>query len=193
MAFKMADGSLFAILLRSPWWYSFLIAAALLALSIAVASGQYIIFGVTAGLPFLVLSAFAGYRQWQRPSSKRIQEVMQLAREMRASALADKIASAYTNEQFNAVAFKGNAADLQLTRGSRTILLSCKRFKAATTGIDPLKELVAAGEKADATGYLFVALGGLSENARSYAKQHSIELIQPDVLATFFDGKAKIT
>ena len=188
----MAERSAFAMLLRSPWWYSFLIAGVLVGISAAVAQGQYLIFGATAALPLLVISGFCGFRQLQRPSGKRILEVVAEARKMRAREVADRIAKAYASERYKAVSFKGDAADLELLRGSRTLLLSCKRFKAATTGIEPLKQLVAAGEKAEATGYLYVTVGEISDSAIVYAKRNNIEFIQPDALAALFDGKAKI-
>lgn len=193
MAFKMADGSLFSILLRSPWWYSFFIAGFFLAVGSAVARGQYLIFGITAALPFLAISGFAGFRQLRRPSKKRVLEVVQIARKMRSRELAEKIAAAYVSERFRMAPFKGDAADLEITRGSRTILLCAKRFKAATTGIEQLKQFVDAGRSADATGYLYVTLGDISEHARAYASKNNIEFIQPAALAEFFDGKAKIT
>ncbi|MFT5173589.1 MAG: hypothetical protein ACI8W7_001766 [Gammaproteobacteria bacterium] len=56
-----------------------------------------------------------------------------------------------------------------------------------------LKKLVAAGRKVEATGYLYVALGQISDNARVYRKENDIEMIVPEALAAYFDGKAKIT
>jgi len=106
--------------------------------------------------------------------------------------LASPVTDNYIQHRFDSEPFKGNAADLELTRGARKLLLCSKRFKAATTGIEPLKQLVAAGENAEATGYLYVTLGDVSSNAQDYARQNDIELIRADKLAVFFDGKAKI-
>ena len=192
MAFKMAESSLFAILLRSSWWYSVLIGLAFIALSSIVFGGQYLLLGVFGSLPFFGIAGYAGYKQSQQPSQKRVLEVAQLARKMPAAQIADKIATRYVEERYKSNAFKGNAADLELTRGNRKILLCSKRYKVANTGIDPLKQLVAAGETAEATGYLYVALGEISAAAHDYAKQNNIELIQATRLAAFFDGMADI-
>ncbi|WP_315983261.1 restriction endonuclease [Aliamphritea spongicola] len=89
--------------------------------------------------------------------------------------------------------FKGNGADLALTHGSKKLLLSSKRFKAANTGIEPLKLLVAAGQNTEATGFLYVTLGEVSDAAVKYAQEHNIELVQPGRLAVLFDGKAKVS
>jgi len=71
-------------------------------------------------------------------------------------------------------------------------LLCSKRFKAANTGIEPLKLLVAAGEATEATGYLYLTLGEVSATAQNYAQENNIEIIQSSRLAMLFDGKAKI-
>ncbi|MFK8080522.1 MAG: restriction endonuclease [Granulosicoccus sp.] len=60
------------------------------------------------------------------------------------------------------------------------------------TGVEPLKQMVAAGEKVEATGYMFVSLGAVPDAAREYAKQNDIELIQAERFVAFFGGNAQI-
>lgn len=192
MALKMAENSLFAILLRSSWLYSVLIGLFLIVISTLIVGGKYLFLGVSCAVPFFCVAGYAAYKQSQLPSPKRMEEVAAQARKMTAIQVADKIADNYKNERFEVEKFKGNAAELELSRGYRRLLLCSKRFKAANTGIEPLKQLVAAGENVEATAYLYVALGEVSATARDYAKEHDIELIRADSLAMFFDGKAKI-
>ncbi|MFK7997057.1 MAG: restriction endonuclease [Granulosicoccus sp.] len=188
----MSQSSLFAVLLRSPWWYSVLIGVAVIAMSAVIFDGKYVALGVFTSLPFLGIAGFAGYKQAKQPGKKRILEVAEQARKMPATQIAEKVASSYREARFDSVAFKGSAAELELSRGHLKLLLCSKRFKAANTGIDPLKQLVAAGERVEATGYLYVTLGEVSEAARSYASQHNIEIIQATRLTAFFDNKAGI-
>ena len=192
MALRMSEGSLFAVLLRSPWWYSALIAALVVSVSLLLVGGKYLIFGLAAAFPFIAIACYALFRQLQRPGSKRVQAVAQAARKMPARDVAKKIASVYEANRYDSAPFSGNAADLELTRGAKKILLCSKRFKAANTGIEPLKQLVAAGEKAEATSYLYVTLGEVSEQAREYARKNDIELIRHQSLAAYFDNKVKI-
>lgn len=192
MAIRMAENSLFAILLRSAWWYSAAVGLIVVALATAIARGQFLVLGVSLSLPFFGIAVYSAFKQFQRPSAKQVSEVAVQARQMSASQVAEKIAANYTKERFESEAFKGNAADLELTRGYRKLLLSSKRFKAANTGIEPLKQLVAAGERVEATGYLYVTLGEVSANARKFAKANDIELVQANELAVYFTGKAKI-
>ena len=192
MALKVAKGSLFSVLLRSPWWYSALIGVFFIAIGVGIAQGQYVIFGIASALPFFGIAGYAWFTQSKLPSKQRIQDVALEARNMPTRQLAQKIAERYTAQNFDSEPFKGDAADLLITRGYRILLLSSKRAKVANTGIEPLKQLVAAGEKEEATGYLYVALGEISAAARQYAVQNNIELIQADRLAAFFDDQANI-
>jgi len=192
MAFKMAQGSVFAVLLRSPWWYSVLIALLMVSISVLVAGSRYIILGFAAAVPFIGIACVVVYRQYQLPSHKRILEVVESARKLSAKQLAMKIADSYEKQNFDITPFKGDAADLELERGRHKLLLCCKRFKAANTGVEPLKQLVASGQKIEASGYLYVALGTVTENARRYATENDIELVQAATLAEFFDGSKKV-
>lgn len=192
MAFKVNKNSLFAVLLRSPWWYSVLIGLAVIGISLVLFSGQYLLLGIFGALPFFGIGGFAGYKQSKQPRQKRVVEVAEQARAMPAKAIAEKIASTYVQARYDSNVFKGDAAELELTRGQHKLLLSSKRFKVGNTGIAPLKQLVAAGEKVEATGYLYVALGDISDAARDYAKDNDIELIRAIRLAEYFDGKVEI-
>lgn len=192
MALEMAKNSLFAILLRSPWWYSTLIALFFIVVSLLLVSPKYMIFGFTAALPFLGISAYSGYLQSKRPGKKRMLEVVESARKMSAKQLAARISSQYEKHNFDITPFKGSAADFDAERGRHKFLVCCKRFKAASTGIEPLKQLVESGGKMEATGYLYVALGSITENARTYARQNDIELIQAEALTEFFDGTRQV-
>jgi len=136
MVFKMAHGSLFAVLLRSPWWYSVLIAMAIIAISVLIAGGQYVVLGIFTSLPFLGIAAFALYKQALLPSDERVLEVVEQARSMPALKIAHKIAQSYTPHRYDSAAFSGDVAELEITRGNKKLLLSTKRFKAGNTGIE---------------------------------------------------------
>lgn len=189
----MSENSLFAILLRSEWWNSALIGVAVIIISLILFGGIYLPLGVLGALPFFGVAGYIGLKQAKLPSKKRVQDVNTQAREMSAAQVAEKIAAPYVEARYDSDKFKGDAADLELTRGNRKYLLSSKRFKVGNTGVEPLKQMVAAGEKIEATGYLYVALGEISVAAREYANKNDIELIQAARLAEFFDDKANIS
>ncbi len=62
----MAPNSLFAILLRSPWWISFCVAVGIIVLARVALPSQYFIFGAVGPLPLLVIGSIASWRQWQQ-------------------------------------------------------------------------------------------------------------------------------
>ena len=192
MKFKMSEKSLFAVLMRSTWWYSALIALFAIAMGLVAFEGKYLIIGITASLPFLGIAAYSAYNQAKRPKLKRVLEVDQVARKMSAGELAKTIGDHYEKNNFNVVKFKGAEAELELERGRYKYLLSCKRFKAANTGIEPLKKLTAAGERHEANRYLYVALGEISGSAVDYAQKNKIELIGAEALTEYFDGTKEL-
>ena len=53
MQLKIAPNSLFAVLLRSPWWISMLLVLAFGLASAALLPKAYVPFGVMGALPFL--------------------------------------------------------------------------------------------------------------------------------------------
>ena len=63
MKLKMSENSLFAILLRSPWWISLLIVAVITLLSFALLPEAYVGFGVMGAFPFLVIAVLAARKQ----------------------------------------------------------------------------------------------------------------------------------
>ena len=72
MKLKMARNSLFAVLLRSPWWISFALVLLVALASRALLPEQYVLFGVMGGFPFLVIGGIAAYRQLRAPGDEEI-------------------------------------------------------------------------------------------------------------------------
>lgn len=192
MAINVPHGSLFAVLLRSSWWYSALIALSIIVISLVLVGGNYGVLFTSLSLPFIGIAGYVAYKQSKQPSRKQVLEFAQKAYGMTATQIANKISETYVKERFDAEPFKGKAAEIALERGNRKLLLSSKRFKAANTGIEPLKQLVAAGENAEATGYLYVTLGEVSAPAQKYAEENNIELIGAHKLTAFFSEQVKI-
>ena len=77
MKLKMAKNSLFAVLLRSPWWVSLSVAAVLALLAGALLPAAYRVVGMLSVTPFVVISALAARRQWRLPSAARMAQTEQ--------------------------------------------------------------------------------------------------------------------
>lgn len=178
----MSDKSLFAVLLRSPWWISFLVAILVGAVCYHLFPTRYAMVGALSGLPFAVIGVLAAWRQWQAPSPKRIEATLQVLAAMSARDFSEKLAAAYRQDGYEVTRATG-AADLTISKSGRVALVSCKRWKAAAHGVEPLRELATAADAQDASQGIYVALNPPSDAARQFASRNSIRILQGTELA----------
>jgi len=191
MKWQMNENSLFAILLRSSWWVSFAIAAALTAVAVALLPEPYRIFGAVTGLPFFVIGCIAAWRQFQAPSRARIESTLAAVRAMSWVEFSRAIEAAYRGDGYAVTAVSAAAADFEIRKEWRSALVSCKRWKAARTGIEPLQDLHAAKEARKAQECIYVATGEFTDNARAFAGKHAIRLMGGPELARLLPGAGR--
>ena len=187
----MAENSLFAILLRSPWWISAAIGAALAALAIALLPKDYRVVGAVSALPFFVIAALAARRQWRAPSAARVAQTLEAAGTMAWPAFADLLEQAFRRDRFEVQrrgASGSSAADFELARDGRRMLVCARRWKSARIGHEPLRALQAEREKDEADDALFIGLGELSDSARTFAAEHRVAVWQAVELAEALKG-----
>lgn len=188
----MAKNSLFAILLRSSWWISFLIGAVLALLSFALLPAHLRVVGALSGFPFIVISLVALRRQWRLPSAARIEQTHQALAAMAWPAFAALLEQGFQREGYTlAQRAKGGADaafDFELERQGRRTLVSARRWKSARTGLEALRALQAARESREADDAIYIGLAELSDNARPYAAAQGITLWQAAELAHALRG-----
>ena len=183
MNWKLNDRSLFAILLRSSWWISFVIAGAVAAVAVALLPEAHRVVGAIAGLPFVVIGCIAGWRQLQSPSRARIDATLAAVRAMSWAEFSRAIEAAYRRQGYGVRQVGGTAANFEITKDGRTALVSCKRWKAAHAGVEALIDLHAMQEARDAHECIYVAAGEITDNARAFAAKHAIKLVSGPELA----------
>jgi restriction system protein len=181
--FKMAENSLFAVLLRSPWWISVAIAAVLALLAAALLPAEFRAVGAVSALPFAVIGAMAARRQWRLPSAAQAAQTLQAVGRMAWPEFAQTLEEAFRRQGYAVERGRGAAVDFELQRQGRRTLVCAKRWKSARVGLEPLRALQAAREAADVSDALFIGLGELTDNARPYAAQHGITVWQATDLA----------
>ena len=191
MKFKMAQGSLFAILLRSPWWISLGIAAAIVLAARTSLPSPYFVFGAMGALPFVVICAISAWRQWNAPSPARVAATLEAVGAMPWRDFANALEAAYVREGHAVTRLPGPAADFALQRSGRTTLVSCKRWKAASVGLEPLRELDALQRREDASASVVIGLGTLSEAAKRFAAERGIVIMAPAALAELLKDMPK--
>jgi restriction system protein len=188
MKLKMAENSLFAILLRSPWWISIGICLALGAVGVALLPERFRVVGALSGLPFGVIGVVAAMRQRHLPSAALVDATRQSVAAMAWPAFATLLAQAFEREGYAVERTKDGAYDFELQRQGRRTLVAAKRWKSARTGLETLRALQAAREKADVSEAIVVSLGELTETAVPFAKQHGIVVWQAPELAKALRG-----
>jgi restriction system protein len=182
----MAENSLFAILLRQRWWVSASIALALGLAGAALLPPEWRVVGSMSGFPFAVIAAIAAWRQRHTPSEGRIAQVDAAVRAMAWPAFADLLEQGFRRDGHEVRRTSGGA-DFELVRKGQTLLVSARRWKSARTGLEPLRELQAAREKAGAAA-LCIGLGEISEPAATFAAEHRIAFWQAAELAESLRG-----
>lgn len=182
MRLKMGERSLFALLLRSPWWISFVIAVVLGLAASVMLPRQFAALGPSAGFPFLVIGFIAAWRQLRIPSPARVARARQALAEMSWRDFSDTVERSYRSKGYEVTRYAGKGADFEIAGPQGRSLIGCKRWKAATTGVEPLKELSVAAEQRAARA-IYIALGELTDNARAFAHEKHITLLQDTDLA----------
>jgi restriction system protein len=185
---KMAKNSLFAVLLRSPWWVSALVALVLTLLSVALLPAEYRAVGVVSGLPFVVIAAIAARRQWELPSAARVAETGQAVAAMDWPTFSHLLEQAFRRDGFEVQRSQSEAYDFELSKDGKRMLVCARRWKAARTGLEALRALQAARTAADVSSALYIGLGSVSENGLPFAAKQQITIWRLDELAFALRG-----
>lgn len=192
MKLKMAKNSLFAVLLRSPWWASAAIGVVIGLLAAALLPPDLRVAGAVSGMPFLVIAALAAWKQRGLPSAARIEATRQAVAAMPWPAFEALLLQAFRRDGFERAAGKLPAGvDFVLERGNRHQFVAARRWKSAHIGVEPLRALQAAREAGDGdrvNDALYIGLGELSDAARQLAAAERIAVWRADEIALALRG-----
>lgn len=177
MNLEMNKNSLFAVLLRSPWWMSAGIALAIGLLARMLLPSAYVAYGAFAALPFVVIAGMTGWRAFRAPSAGRVSDMLGALRAVAWPEFARALEAGFKRDGYVVTRGKAAPVDFELLKGHRTALVYAKRWKVARTGIEPLRELVAAKETHEAHECIYIAAGDFTDQARAFATQNKVRLI----------------
>ena len=178
MRLKMKENSLFAVLLRAPWWISFLVSAVIGLVAALTMPVQYRAFAVFSGTPFFIIGCIAAWRQWRAPSTTKTTAALAVAAQMPSAAFLVAIADGFRRQGYTVTPYAGRGADFEANKSGRVALIACRRWKAARHGVEPLRELQAAAASREAQDCIYIALGEVSDNARRFAEVSKIDIVQ---------------
>ena len=184
MKLKMSEKSLFAILLRSPWWWSFLIAAVLMLLARVFLPEAFRAVGMLSALPFAVLGIIAAWRQRDKPSPERVSLALTDLANMSWKQFLPIMEQAFVQQGFSVMPLNSSAADLRLEKSGKVTLVSCKRWKAATLGVEVLRDLKELQVSQDVAYAACISLSLPTGVALKFAKANEVQLICQEELAS---------
>ncbi len=177
MQFKMSQNSLFAILLRNPWWVSFAIAIVVVLVARLILPDEYVAYAPGVALPFFATGAMTAWKQLREPSTARVEATLAAIGAMSWRDFSLLMEEAFKRDGHQVTRTSGGA-DFILMKAGRTALVSCKRWKAASHGVQPLLELNAEREKCGAPEALYVVASTITDNALRFAAKHKISLMR---------------
>jgi restriction system protein len=91
---------------------------------------------------------------------------------------------AFVQQGFSVTQLNSSSADLQLEKSGMITLVSCKRWKAATLGVEVLRDLKALQVSQDAAYAACISVSLPTGVALKFAKDNGIQLICQDELAS---------
>lgn len=188
MKFKMSQNSLFAVLLRSPWWVSMVAAAALAALAAALMPEKYKLVGALSATPLLVVGLMAARRQWRLPSAARVDQTAAAVAALAWPAFQQLLTQGFERDGYTVSPSGSPAFDLLLQRQGRSTLVLARRWKSARVGLEPLRALQAERAQRDAGSAMVISLAPPSDSAWPFVRQHGITVCQAPELAQLLRG-----
>lgn len=188
MKIRMAKNSLFAVLLRSPWWISALIGSVLTVLALALLPQAYRAVGAMGTLPFFVIAALAARRQWKLPSAAQVEQTAQAVGALGWPAFAQQLEAAFERNGWAVTRSTADPVDFTLERQGRRLMVHARRWKSARLGLEVLRGLQARREADGAQDALCICLGELSDTARPFALRHRIAVWHAAELAQALRG-----
>lgn len=171
---KLPQNSLFAMLMRARWWVSALVALGVFALARLVLPGGFALF---AALPFIVIAGVVAWQEIRQPRGARLDAALEKLRAMSWEEFACGLEAGFGRQGY-AVRRADGVADFELEKDGRVALVCARRWKAARTGVEPLRELAAAGDKRGAGECVYVVAGGFTEQARKLAEEKRVRLLE---------------
>jgi restriction system protein len=171
---KLPQNSLFAVLMRARWWVSALVAMGVFALTRLVLPEGFALF---ATLPFIVITVAVAWREIRQPRGARLDAALAKLRAMSWEEFAAAVEAGFRRQGYTVRRAEG-VADFELEKDGRVSLVCARRWKAARTGMEPLKELATASEKRGAEECMYVVAAELTEQARKFAEVKRVRLLE---------------
>lgn len=176
---KLPPNSLFAILLRSPWWVSALLVVGFVLLSRVLLSDAYWKFAAVGAFPFVITAAIAFKLQFKQPKTSDVQLQLETLSNMPWPVFSEKIIQNLTKQGYSVSRLEsGKGADFLVSRNDQKIIVAAKKWKAANLGESELHQLNKTKQLHQADAAWYITIGNVSNKAVLFANKNQIELLQ---------------
>ena len=126
--------------------------------------------------PFFITGAVAFKRQWGKPKPAAVEAELTRLSALNWRDFSAELEAKLVKQGFEVTRLNGGAADFKLEKAGHTTLVSAKRYKAATHGIEALQALVTQQEAQGADKAMYVCLSPVTAQAAKFAKEKGVVL-----------------
>jgi restriction system protein len=127
--------------------------------------------------PFIVLCAVIAFKQFRGAAPMDAHERLARLRGMDWEEFSTLVANAYRKRGYAVHPATSRDYDFRLTKDARVTLLQCRRWKVNQVGAGPLRDLLKAVEREDASHGICIAAGDFSAPARALTTTEPLTLL----------------
>jgi restriction system protein len=181
--------SLFQILLRQPWWVTLIVAFLVFTITRLI----YPPVAIFTAFPFVVLCGIIAFKQFRGATPLDAHERLERLRAMDWEEFSKLVTDAYRKRGYAVHPASSRDYDFRLTKDARVTLLQCRRWKVNQVGVGPLRELLKAIAREDASHGICIAAGAFSAPAIALTATEPVTLIGGAELLTLVGALPKKT
>src|SRR4051812_28873468 len=115
MKLQMHSNSLFAVLLRSPWWVAGLVAVGAFGATRIFLPAEFAAF---AAVPFAGIAAYVAGKQLRAPSSRHIDRTLERLQAMSWDEFSQALEEGFSRDGYTVKRLGSKGADFELVQGS---------------------------------------------------------------------------
>ena len=125
----------------------------------------------------MLIAVYVLWKRLQAPSAGRIAKTLERLAAMPREGFTEALEAGWRREGYEVSRPGGAHFDLELRREGKVSLVVCRRWKAERTGVEPLRELHAAGSKREAQELIYVTVGEVTAQALLFAAENKVRVV----------------
>ena len=202
------NGSIVALLIQCPWWVSVLLSAIafvflkyiLATIDFGSVTANAFAKGISGAAPFVALvlllpAPISVLRSWQKSKRLDSQKGIDSIRALGWRELEELVGEAYRRQGYsiaeNARGGPDEGIDLVLKKDRITVLVQCKQWRSVKVGVNIVREMYGVMTAKKADGAIVITSGLFTQEAKSFAADKPIDLLDGGQLFQLVRGVQK--